>query len=201
MMMHVIAEGLMEEAAARRLLPFCGHTIGTVYGKQGFTFVRANAAKYYSLATNHSGVLVLTDFRDAGTVCCTAALQQYIWDSLPNPPKSFLCRFAVNELESWLLADRQGLPNFFGIAISAMPLQPEAEPFPKRTLVSLAHTARKSAIRHGIAPPPGHGGAFGREYPSFMSRFIADYWNIEAAMRHAPSLERCVRRLRELPQG
>jgi hypothetical protein len=31
-----------------------------------------------------------------------------------------------------------------------------------------------------------------------MREFIADYWDIEAAARRAPSLERCVRRLREL---
>jgi len=199
MIIHLVAEGYMEEAVARRLLPFCGHQLGpVVYGKQGFQFIRANAAKFHPLATGHSGVMVLTDFRDPKVVCLTAALQEYVWDKLPTPPRSFLCIFSVNELESWFLADRRGLPKFFGIAVSDLPPHPQAEPLPKKTLVSLARAARKSVIRDGLAPPPGHGGLLGRKYNAIMYDFVANYWNIEAAMNRAPSLERCVRRLREL---
>jgi hypothetical protein len=51
-----------------------------------------------------------------------------------------MCRFAVNELESWLLADREGLANFLGIAVSRMPICPEREEFPKKTLVNISRT-------------------------------------------------------------
>jgi len=200
MIIHLVAEGPMEEAVAERLLPFCGHTPGTVYGKQGCAYIREKAARFHHLATEHSGVLVLTDFRDAKAICVAAALQEYVWNRLPNPLGSFLCCFAVNELESWLLADRKGLANFLGIAVSKMPLQPEKENLPKRTLVNLARSSRRNRISEGIAPPPGHRSAVGPEYVPLMYEFIANFWNIEAAMRCAPSLERCVRRLRELSQ-
>jgi hypothetical protein len=200
MIVHLVAEGYMEAAVAVRLLPFCGHKLGDVYGQYGCAYIREKAAKFHHLATACSGVLVLTDFRDAGAECIVDALQDYIWKNLPSPPASFLCRFAVNELESWLLADRGGLAKFFGIALTKMPLQPESEPLPKRTLVALARRSRKKKIREGIVPAPGHKGAVAPGYLPLMCEFIANFWNIEAAMRCAPSLERCVSRLREFPQ-
>jgi len=198
MIIHVIAEGYMETIAAARLIDFCGHTLGTVYDQRGCANIRKNAVKYHHLATGNSGVLVLTDFRDAGAVCVPAALQKYIWDNLPNPPRSFLCRFAVNELESWMLADSQGLAKFFGIAEARMPIQPENEALPKKNLVNLASVSPKIRICNGIAPPPGHKSSVGPGYTYLMREFINFFWNIEAAMRRAPSLEHCVRRLREL---
>jgi len=198
MIIHAIAEGHMETIVAARLIHFCGHAQGTVYDQRGCANVRKKAANFHHLATERAGVLVLTDFRDAQTPCVTAALQEYIWNRLPNPPRSFLCSFAVNELESWLLADSQGLANFFGIAVSKMPRQPENEALPKRVLVNLARTSRKTRIRGGIAPPPGHKGAVGPDYMSLMRQFIEDFWDIESAMRQASSLEHCVRRLRAL---
>jgi hypothetical protein len=198
MIIHLVAEGPMEEAVAARLLPFCGHTPGTVYGQRGCDYIRQKAVAFRHLATECSGVLVLTDFRDAKAACIVDALQEYIWNRLHNPPGTFLCRFAVNELESWLLADRGGLAKFLGITTSRMPLQPESEALPKITLVNLARTSRKRKICEGIAPPPGHYAAVGPDYTHLMREFIANLWNIEAAMRHAPSLERCVRRLRGL---
>ena len=155
MIFNLVAEGYTEEIVASRLLPFCGHELGTVYGKKGFGNIRKKAVVFNYLATEYSGVLVLTDFRDTGAACVPIAIQEYILNKLPSPPKTFLCRFAVNEIESWLLADRKGMAEFMRIPVSRMPLQPESEVFPKRTLVTLARSSRKRKIREGIAPPPG----------------------------------------------
>jgi hypothetical protein len=201
MIIHLVAEGHMETIVAARLIPFCGHQQGTIYDQHGHVNIRKKAVKFHHLATEDSGVLVLTDFRDAKASCIKAALQEYVWNALPKPPKSFLCRFAVSELESWLLADREGLAKYLGVSVSRVPSQPEKEVFPKRVLVNLAGTSRKTRIRNGIASPPGHRADVGPDYMSLLQEFIVNYWNIDAAIRHAPSLERCVRRLRELPQG
>ena len=201
MIIHLVAEGYMEAIVAARLLPFCGHELGVVYGQRGCAYIRQKAVAFRHLATEITGVLVLTDFRDAEAICAAAALQEYVLNRLLNPPETFLCRFAVNELESWLLADREGLAKFFGISASRMPLHPEKEAFPKRTLVSLARTSREKRIREGIAPPPGHKASVGPDYMLLMHEFITNFWDIETAMRCAPSLERCVCRLQELSQG
>ena len=198
MIIHLIAEGFTEKIVASRLLPFCGHEIGTVYGERGCDYIRNKAVVFHHLATECSGVLVLSDFRDTGAPCVPTAIQEYVLNYLPCPPETFMFRFAVNEIESWLLADRKGMAEFIGVTESRIPLQPENEVFPKRTLVSLARSSRKRKIREGIAPPPGHRASVGPEYMNFLQEFITGYWNIEAAMCCAKSLERCVNRLRSL---
>ena len=191
----------MEEIIASRLLPFCGHKLGTIYGKRGSLYIRQKASAFQHLSTEYSGVLVLTDFRDSGEACVPAALEEYIHKRTPSLPGTFLLRFAVNEIESWLLADRIGIARYLGIALSRVPLQPEKEQFPKRTLVNLAGFSRKKQIRNGFAPPLGHHAEVGPEYLSLLQGFITNIWDIEVAMSHANSLERCVRRLRLLSEN
>jgi hypothetical protein len=198
MIIHLVAEGEMEVAVATRLIDFCGHKLGSAYGRRGCGYVRKNAAKYSHLAKRGQGVLVLTDFRDTGAVCAADALQDYILNKMPKPPKSFLCRFAVNELESWLLADRQGMASFLGIATSKMPQWPEKEARPKKTMMALARGSKKKWVREEIAPPLGHRALVGPGYTAHMRDYIVNFWDIEASMQFAPSLRRCVERLQGL---
>jgi hypothetical protein len=202
MIIHLVPEGYLEEAVGGILLAACGHRLGRIYNSgRGCNYIRNRAALFRHLATDVSGVLVLTDFRDTRAPCVTAALQEYIWSKAADIPRTFLCRFAVAELESWLLADRYGLAGFLRVAVVNIPREPEKEAFPKRTLVNLARASRKTSIREGLAPPSGHRASVGPEYTSLLREFIAEKWNVEAAMQRAPSLERCVRRLCDLPAG
>jgi len=198
MIISLVAEGSMEKAVAERLLPFCGHELGTVYGEHGCLYIRHKATAFRWLATETTGVLVLSDFRDTGLECVPAALQEYVYNKLPNPPGTFMCRFSVNEIESWLLADRDGLAKFFDISMSRIPLNPECETYPKQTLVNLARKSKNRQIRDGVAPPSGHLSSVGPEYMSIMREFINYIWEIDRAISFAPSLKRCVYRLREM---
>jgi hypothetical protein len=199
MIIHLLPEGYMEELVGARLISFCGNALGNIYNaRSGCDYIRTRAAKFHPLATDDSGVLVLTDFRDTAEDCLPSALRAYLLDALPHPAASFLLRFAVNELESWLMADRQNLADFMGVSAGKIPQKPELEEFPKRTLVKIARRSRKTRIREGVAPPQGHAASVGPEYVSLLHEFILKHWNIEAALLSAPSLERCVRRLREL---
>jgi hypothetical protein len=202
MIMHLVPEGYLEELVGAKLIRSCGHALGNIYNSgSGCGYIRKRAAKFYSLATDVTGVLVLTDFRDAAAQCLPSALRAYLWDTVPNPAPSFLFRFAVNELESWLMADRQGLADFLSVPAGKIPREPELEEFPKRTLVNIARRSRKTGIKNGIAPPPGHAASVGPDYTALLREFIVKRWNIEAAMTCAPSLERCALRLRELTAG
>jgi hypothetical protein len=198
MIMHLLLEGYLEESVARRLLAASGHRPGIVYGRKGCGYIRTKAARFRSLAAGNSGVLVLTDFRDAEAPCVRAALDKYLGDMAPNPPRSFLCRFAVAELESWLLADRPGLAGFLGVAAARMPEQPDLEPFPKKTLVNVARASRKADIRSAIVPSSGRKAVTAPGYTRALSGFVDQAWNIDRAVRRSPSLERCLRRLGEL---
>jgi len=198
MTINLLAEGHLEEFVAVRLLSYCNHNLGTVYGRRGCRYIKENAVKFRHLATSQTGLLILTDFRDAKTKCAANAVHEYLLNKCPNPPKTFFCRFAVNELESWLLADREGIAKFLCISVSRVPLNPEGELYPKATLVNLARISRKKGIREGIAPRPGHRADVGMEYIDRLCYFIMEYWDIDTAEQFSPSFRRCIRRLREI---
>lgn len=195
MIFNLVAEGFTEEIIASRLLPFCGHELGVVYGRKGVEYIRKKAHVFHHQASAESGVLVLTDFRDSGATCVPDALQECIFSKISTVPKTFLCRFSVNEIESWLLADRETIAKFLNVSISRIPLNPENEPFPKKTLIKIARSSRSKAIYNGLAPPPGHHADVGPDYIYLVNEFIKNKWNIEAAINNSKSLERCANRL------
>lgn len=199
MQIHLILEGHLEEPVAEKLLAYCGHEKGIVRGFQGVGYIQAKAAMFHPLATDNAGVLVLTDFMDSRAPCLPHALDRYILQHIAKPPKTFLCRFAVAELESWLMADRKGMAEFLKISVAKIPSNPDALPDPKRHLVNLARKSRKTSVREGIVPEKSHGGIVAPDYVATMRGFVCDYWNLENAITNSPSLARCVYRLQQLP--
>lgn len=196
MLVHLLLEGRLEEPVAEKLLVHCGHEKGTVYGQKGCAYLYEKAKGFQRLAQPGCGVLALADFRDTGTPCPSDALINKL--SLSNPPPNFLCRMAVNELESWLLADAASLAGFLGISAANIPKKPDEERLPKQTLVNLAKRSGKTAIRKGIVPEQGHLGIVAPAYLATMTKFIREHWNITAAAQNSPSLNRCLLRLKNL---
>lgn len=199
MIIHMLLEGHMEEPLARKLIRHCGHEPGAVYGKKGCNYIHQNARNFVFLANSTTGVLILSDFMDSKCSCPPQAYRLHFLRHCKSVPPNYLCRFVVNELESWLMADRRGLAAFLGIPIAKVPVQPELEDDPKHTLVELARASKKRQIREALAPPPGHGGAVGPGYTPTLIEFIIEKWSPEKAEQNAPSLARCLKRLRELP--
>lgn len=197
MLVNLLLEGWLEEPVADKLLEFCGHTKGTVYGKKGCAYIHAKTAGFYSIANHDSALLVLSDFMDTSLPCPPEALQQ-ILPQVASLSHYFLCRFAVNELESWLMADRRGMADFLDVPLARIPMNPDDEPNPKQSLVVLARSSRRKAIREGIPPPVGHKGPTSPQYLAAMTDFILKHWRVEEAMLRSPSLRRCVERLQQL---
>lgn len=199
MIVNMLLEGHLEEPVALKLIRHCGHVPGTVYGKKGCSFVQRKAKGYVYLARGDRGMLVLTDFMDTDCACPPQALRRYMPARREPLPAAFLFRFAVNELESWLMADREALSYFLRIAMARIPEHPEEEADPKRSMVNLARLTRNHRLRRALVPTSSHGGATGPGYTSVMSDFVAAHWSPERAGKNAPSLARCLERLRELP--
>ena len=198
MIFYLLAEGQTEEYVASKLVPFCGHELSTVYGRKGVEYIKRKASLFRVLATDNTGLLVLTDFRDADAACVPDALHEYLLKKLPIPPKTYLLRFAVNEIESWLMADREGISEFLSVSKTKIPLNPENEQYPKRTLINIARLSRSKVVRNEFVPQPGHLSNVGPDYMNMLNDFITNYWDIDNAMNHADSLKRCVHRLRSV---
>ena len=126
--------------------------------------------------------------------------------------RHFLMNISVDEAEAWLMADRQGFANFFGIDVNAIPVSEMQKQeghverremnFPYKSSFMLTHVlalrSSKKEIRQkvGVADPKGP--KKGKEYNDAIVPFIENNWDIEAALPNSDSLHRMVRRLQVL---
>lgn len=195
MIVHIVSEGLLEAPVARKLIAFCGLQQGTAYGVRGFGNIKRKIKKYEaSLVTQESAVLVLTDFMDSKCPCPIVAKQSYLGRSAGSSPH-FLLRFAVPELESWLIADYKNFSQLLGVKEEKISVQPDTLIDPKKHIASLARLSRRKMIKEDLMSSSG---TQGRLYIEIMTNFITKNWNVTTAMSRSPSLARCVNRLREL---
>jgi len=185
-------EGPSDEVVLRRVVEHFGATLGPVYGKTGkATLLRQLHS--YNQAAQFQPWIVLVDL-DRDTECAPPARAQW----LPTAAAHMCFRIAVREVESWLLADRETLADFLGVALSRIPISPEALDDPKAALVNLARRSRRRDIRVDMVPRPESGRSEGPAYTSRLIEYAQGFWRPDIAAQHADSLQRFCRRVAEL---
>ena len=147
----------------------------------------------YNTAAKYGYYFIITDLDT--TYQCAPSL---IKDWLPEQGSSqLLFRVAVHEIESWLLADRGNFAAFFSISQKLVPLNPDSEADPKRTVISLAKRSRKREIREAIVPIDNYV-SIGPGYNMQFQNFIQNIWNIDSARKNSQSLDRAIRSLEKI---
>jgi hypothetical protein len=149
--------------------------------------------KEYNYAAQYGYFFIITDLDDDYE--CAPSL---INDWLPeHHTGQLLFRVAVHEIESWLLADRENFASFFSISQHLVPLQPDNEMDPKRTVISLAKRSRKREIREAIVPIDDYA-SIGPGYDIQFQSFIQNIWNIDSARKNSPSLDKAIKSLERI---
>jgi len=110
---------------------------------------------------------------------------------------NLIYRFAVMEIESWIMAHRKAFANFLSVPLNRIPLCTDEIEKPKEFLIGLARKSRSSSVRRDIVPPPGATSAKGPDYNGRLAGFVRQCWDVRRACEHSPSLRRAFRRLRE----
>lgn len=190
---HSIVEGTIDEAVSIRLISETGHIPGTVYGKHGSGYIRKKIAAFNQSA-HGINYLALVDLMDTGMDCAPLAVNNW----LPHPNAGMTFRIVVREIESWLMADRDGIAELLAIKTNKVPQLPEMEPDPKLTLVNLARRSRLKSVKNAFVPQINSSAETGRLYVSEMSKFAQTKWNIARARANSPSLDRCIHKLASL---
>jgi len=190
---HILVEGPTDAALAIRIITAAGHSSGTVYGKKGCGFIKMKIDGF-NRAASGAIYLALIDFMDTGSDCPPQVVSAW----LPHRNPNMLFRVVVRELESWLLADRQGISGFLNVSLDKVPIEPEKIDNPKRTLVDLARGSRSRKIKEALVPETGSTAQVGKLYVSEMVRFINTEWDKDKARLNAPSLDRCLTVLESL---
>lgn len=192
MRINIAVEGFTDEIVVRQLLSYVGLECGLVRGRNG----KADLIKQisnYNQAARFARWLVVVDL-DQDEDCAPA----YIQILLPNPSQGMLLRIPVRAVEAWLMADRDRLAAYLGIAIENIPINPDQELNPKMIFISLAKRSRRTSLREDMVPRIGSGARVGPGYPSRIQEFVAQSrhrWRPEVAAEHSDSLKRCIQAL------
>jgi hypothetical protein len=117
------------------------------------------------------------------------------WLSAPKH-HNLLFRVAVREVESWLLADRDGVAAFLGISRTLIPRRPDELQQPKEELIGLAKRSRNRERCRDIVPPPNSTRKQGPGYNGALGMFAQEHWSPDKASQESPSLLRTLEVLR-----
>ncbi|MHB8405531.1 MAG: hypothetical protein ACYDCJ_08930 [Gammaproteobacteria bacterium] len=193
--MDALVEGASDEIVARRLVTHTGHTFGTCFGKKGCRFLQSKITGFAKrVEYGGNSTLVLVDYMDFNYVCPAALVAEWV----PNRPRQMLLRVVVRELESWLLADRNGLSRHLGISAALVPDNPDNDVDPKRSLINLARRSRRTWIRNAYVPKVGVSSSVGPGYLTQIEQYVLKDWDPERARIRSPSLNNCLLRLTDL---
>ncbi len=198
------AEDELSCTVMRRLFDY--HNMTSPAGKQlifrsGFPENKRGCVNLKNLAPNliqmcgNAGlfVFVMTDLDQNE---CAPTLRQQWFPDINTLPDSLIFRVAVREVESWILANRDDLADFLGIAKANFTREPDTLEDPKSHLLDVIRLKGRRRFHRDMLPT---GNAhIGPEYNTVLCDFVENRWNIDEAQQYSPSLQRTVNALNRI---
>jgi hypothetical protein len=187
---NLVFEDELSETVMEKLLTLFDnkYRVKTRYNARGFGYIKANISGFNEASVAIS-FFVLTDLDNNP---CPISLKTD-WLHQPLHP-NLIFRVAVKEVESWLLADREGFSTYIGINMANMPLVPDQTPDPKQTLINLVRRSRKRSIKQDIVPKNDRA-RIGPDYNNRLAEYVQMHWNIDRARLCSDSLNRTIKHL------
>jgi hypothetical protein len=188
----LVVEDRLSDAVATEILQYFDIEIVQKIIYEGNSYLQRKAQSYNQAAHQECGIFMLTDL-DSPNICPPTLIESWVKGSLN---RWFFLRVAVMEIESWVMADRQGISEFLAIPTNRIPQNTDEIPSPKEFLVSLARRSKNTRLREALAPARNDKTAkVGNEYNPRLSQFVQEYWDLERAATVSPSLKRTLDRL------
>lgn len=185
-------EDILSEEVGRRLILELGEnfSIGLTFRQNGNGYLRQRLPNFCNIAERQPFLLIT----DLDQTLCPAYL---ISDWLSNRPQptNLLFRVAVREVESWLLADHDGILTLLGPHIKKLTEKPDLLPDPKGELLRHAQKAPRE-IREDIVPDKHAIARIGLGYNRRLTHFVRNVWDPNRAAVRSESLRRTRDRLR-----
>jgi hypothetical protein len=185
---NIAVEDRLSEAITRKIIKKSQHhiTIGTCYCKGGYGYLKRRILGF-NRASRITPFFVLADLEDE-----CPPIQIKNWLTVPIE-QNLLFRIAVREVESWLLADRDGFASFVGVSADIIPNTSDNIDDPKKFLINLTKRSRNRTLREAIVPALGSTARIGPDYNGQLIQFVDNHWDIEAATRNSSSLARTIK--------
>jgi len=182
---NIVYEDVLSEMVMRKLLDFFNqkYCVEEAYNKHGFAAIKRDL-KSYNKAAKYTPFFVLTDLDQ--NECPPTLIREWITF---NKHAHLIFRVAVQEIESWLLADRDGFAALASVALKRIPTNPDDLHDPKTVLFEIIKKSRKRELKEDILPRyPGD--RMGPNYNGCLSEFVIKSWDVTRAVKHSPSLKR-----------
>lgn len=190
---NIVFEDILSEAVIDRIIAvnrFCVVYTRNLGRGNGYIKKKIRA---FNRAARVMHYFVLTDCDNHS--CVVELIQDYLPDPVHN---NMIFRVAVNEVESWILADREGFAKYMGIDHNLVPMNTDSIPYPKQCLINMARKSRNKHLRTGIVPKDGSTATQGPYYNSCLIPFVQQSWDLDNACKHSNSLLRAVMAIRQI---
>lgn len=160
-------------------------------GRQGCGYLIKRMDNFNQLA-NTCKVLVVIDLDR------NESHEEYVGSitrNIKNPHANLIFSVPKIEIESWLLADKQGISEFLKISEAKLEASPETLMDPKSNLINLARKCKNKTAKDGLPPKVGSISRIGLSYNSILTDFVREHWSIERAFHNSDSLRRTLQLL------
>ena len=148
-----------------------------------------NIRKYWKAARVHPFVIFRDLDRDGEG--CPVILRAELVEHTPGDSPDLLIRIVDQCIESWILADREGVAEFCNR--SAASVKPPASHHKPYLLSMMKEAKLKDAVEEQERELD-----FGPAYALHLQRLMTHHWSIERAAAESDSLRRALERLTEL---
>lgn len=192
---QAIVEGLSDTGIALTLLRHCGFhlDINDIRIANGCAKLDTLIPKYRHAASKRFPWVV---FRDADGKCPLDLRTQL--EQTSSFVQYFQLRIVVNEIESWIMGDRDAFAKYFRVNKAKVPQNPDSLPNPKLTLLQLCSRSAKRSVSEKMTAISAGQFAKGPEYVAELNNFALAAWNPEQAAMNCPSLQRAISSLTSL---
>ena len=188
---QVIVEGPTDEPVVTALMRAAGWADSefSVMSANGKGVIDRDIKKYWEAAR----VLPYVIFRDLDQdgEGCPVTLRAELVEHTPGESPDLLIRIVDQCIESWILADRQGVAEFCERSIASV------RPRDSRPKDHLLRLFQKSQFKDAVSREGGKL-AFGPAYAKHLQRLMTDHWSFERAAAESDSLRRALKRLTDL---
>lgn len=169
--------------------------------------VKAKIGNFNRLAKDYP-VILLTDLDDEP--CGPIGKEKLLNGQVQE--RDFVINIAVDEVEAWLMADRDGFARYFGVPVAQVPVSMPQKMSGRKALPEISVPVKSSwlfthdLMQHStnaekkaqVAVSPQDKNSKGKEYNTAVVPFIHDVWNPEVARVASDSLNRMIVRLGRL---
>ncbi|MEQ9891249.1 hypothetical protein [Pectobacterium aroidearum] len=162
-------------------------------GKKGNGYIFKNIKKFHQLSFSQS-VLIVLDLDNRHDVKMFA--NEVIGCIKIN--KNLKLSISVREIESWLLADKEGMSDFLQISKDKIPVNPELLLDPKEEIIKLAKKGKNTRTKNGIPPQKGAISKMGLSYNTLLTEFVENIWSSDRAKNNSASLRDILSILKEM---